>query len=547
MKEKICEILSSLKKELNNDKDDYKKEKKEIDKIIDNIQKNIFNILELEDKLEINYINELIETLKIMKNNHFITITNEQIESIKKSTTYKEILTYYFDKSNKLTTRLNEKNNVKNFNSKIDQYIKEIQDSKIINDKFLSEIIELLTNNQINTEILIKLQLEILKYNITYYQEFENLDLQINTITEEKLIEVFEKHNHNYNKVPETLKELLLKYGNYNNIDEVFTEFKQKNIKFDEQTDEHIYMLTNSSKNIFDTIYELSLKYKFDFRTLIKKLPSAFLLTNDEIIGSYYNFINNIKTFDEQGYDIPTSLKKTPTAFVYSNKTITHNIQSLKQYGITKKLSELKFKLSGITSTTLFEALDSFLELDELKYILENTSRLQLPADSYIFKRIYNAKKRGIDIHKTRKENNETKIILDGIITKTDNTALDTPQKKEDTIIKPKIYSDEETEELNSLIKENTNTTINDELIEKLDENFSIRNNNLLYLIGNKYISKLKVHRIYSSIYEFDTDKKKLLLFAITYNSLLNSNEFDIIQSYIEELKYKKGERKWTF
>ena len=79
-----------------------------------------------------------------------------------------------------------------------------------------------------------------------------------------------------------------------------------------------------------------------------------------------------------------------------------------------------------------------------------------------------------------------------------------------------------------------------DELIIEFEKQF--KQNQIEYKINDMIISRYKVQRIYSLLTKKFTEIKKdqLLLFALTYNSLLSHDEYEKIKSDIKELSYQK-------
>lgn len=556
------ENIKTLKEtEITTEYDKYKN-------IEEKLENNLYEILNHTDlliniKLEENekYTN-LIQTLNILRNNDLIQLTDEQIKIIKQNEIYMKCKNKILNYKNKIQQIHLKEQQKENINKELKNIIETLKNlnNKIIEDETIKQIYSLILNDNISKQNeIIDL---ILKYNIEIYeQQKTNYNRKAKEIlTDEELEEIFKKYGYNYNLVSDDFKQRLKTKGNLINIEEVFEAIKKYNLKFNEKNPLSICLLIKSDKEIIDNIWNISKKYNFDFYDIIKKIPSCLLHKNNnrirleknntqsetlyEISGSYEDLEKNIKIIEEVGYNIQDVFKNTISILIIPHEKIKRNIEALHKYGFPKNLKSINFSLTGLKSDNITASLDMFIELNEFEYIKNNTSRLTYETDAYIFKRLYFAKKYNKQNTKQYKikRKYDNKDVLTGIISNENDTTLNSiidTQQIENTII------DKETDKiLKDYIEQNEKKgyeyrTSNDELIINIEKNYL--DTNITYRFNETIISRYKTHRIYTLLKDKFTeiDKKDLLLYALTYNSIIDHEELNYIKSCINKEKTK--------
>lgn len=485
-------------------------------------------------------INELCNTLKALKNNKYIQITKEQKEEIKKSEIYNSLINLINNNIEKLTQG-------KDINDLVGQIGKQ---NFTLENSIIDKIYEVIRKYNISKEKTIVIFKNLMMHinNLSYVQ---NKTIEVKPkLTEEQLTELFNKYGYDFNKVPKEFQLKLLSKGNLDTIEEMFNCMPNYGIKFSEKNKATLYLILKSSNNALEKMRELSQKYGFNFHDTLKNIPASFIHKSKntdikknrnyqsedekELIGAFEDFCENIEIIDNLGYNIPIAMKKAISVFTKSSSKIKRNIELLREYNFFdgNNLASTGFVLSGLKSSNLQEMIDIFIELDELKYVRDNSSRLVLDTDSYIIRRLYFAKKNGINNYKRQKGD---KTILTGIISDEADKSMD-------------IYID-----LNSIkhnvFDELTDREIADYLDRKLRESnddvdtyqeISILDNNYTrddytYDFNGTIISNKKVKKIYPLLLKEypELDRKKLLLYAITYNSMMSSEEFENISNII--------------
>ena len=518
------------------------------------MEKDIFTLLDYDQLFfDNNGINsqdfyELGSTLKVLRNNNFIKITDEQKEYIKNHTVYQNLLKHINEKIEELTP-----------GKDIEQLIEELEK---INKGFLENSTIDKLYNIIQKYGISKEETLIIFKKLTQHINMISKQQEIKTytvlpkLTQEQLIELFSKYGYDFNKVSKDLQTTIINKGNMNNIEEMFINLPKYGIKFNEKSKMHIYLIIKSSKEALETIMKLSEEYGFSFSEITGAYPSVLLHKNNgqeikkngknEINpqevdqswqGAFEDFCNNIELIKSLGCNITEAIKDNPSVFIVSYTRLSLNARILKEYGFLDENNLLPqgFKLSGLKSTNLQEIIDIFIELGEMNYLKVNASRLRLESDSYIIKRIYFAKKHGIEYKSERKNKTTLKGIISDEKTKTLDRYIDIESIKH-TIFDEKI-DDEIKSTIERILKSVHQTAIeqNSELpeVNTLDQTY--KRNEMTYSFNGTIISIRKVKKLYPILlHEFpELDKRKLLLYAITYNSMMDENEFNNIKNII--------------
>lgn len=485
-------------------------------------------------------INELCNTLKALKNNKYIQITNEQKEEIKKSEIYNSLINLINNNIEKLTQG-------KDINDLVGQIGKQ---NFTLENSIIDKIYEVIRKYNISKEKTIVIFKNLMMHinNLSYVQ---NKTIEVKPkLTEEQLTELFNKYGYDFNKVPKEFQLKLLSKGNSNTIEEMFNCMPNYGIKFSEKNKATLYLILKSSNNALEKMRELSQKYGFNFHDTLKNIPASFIHKSKntdikknrnyqsedekELIGAFEDFCENIEIIDNLGYNIPIAMKKAISVFTKSSSKIKRNIELLREYNFFdgNNLASTGFVLSGLKSSNLQEMIDIFIELDELKYVRDNSSRLVLDTDSYIIRRLYFAKKNGINNYKRQKGD---KTILTGIISDEADKSMDIYIDLNS--IKHNVFDEltdrEIADYLDRKLKETNDDVDTYQEISILDNNYT--RDDYTYNFNGTIISNKKVKKIYPLLLKEypELDRKKLLLYAITYNSMMSSEEFENISNII--------------
>lgn len=561
---KILENNFRNTKELKEIQAAYEQYKNANEKIVN----NIYDLLDFTDLLvdqekdnKEEYIN-LLETLKVLKNNKLIKITKEQEENIKQSEIYKNCIKETEKHKSTMKEKYEETKKSLSCNNDIKDIIEDLGDvgEDLIEEDLIKNIYNLIKEGKINAseaETLLKL---IIEYNNKMFEKLKNQKLieEREKISDEELEEIFKKYGFDYKKVEENQKRSLRIKGNAKNIEEVFQALIKYSIPFKENSLTSIYLLIKSDKNAIETIYNLSKEYNIEFKRIISAIPAALIHKSSEkskgngnqninktVSGSYEDFEKNIKLMKEIGYNIEEVVEKTISILTTPNKTLRKNIENLKKYGFPNNLKDFGFSLSGLKGANPIIIIDKFIELGELEYIKRNTSRLNLDKTSYIFTRLYFAKKYNTtaDEKIITKKKTKDKEILTGVISKENDKTLDKMINPE--ILKTDFSDIENYNEILEYISQEEKKGYSfeishDETIDKIERQF--KNTEITYKFNDTIISRYKTQRIYSLLKKHfpEYDNKTLLLFSLTYESILSEEEYENIKQYVTKKEKTK-------
>ena len=551
----------------------------DLESIVNNYQRDIFEIINLEKYLinfalndsEVHQLNDIIQVLKAFKDNQTLVISTQTSGDIVKNNSLQKALTLadnYSKKCSQLKENINQITTLLNYikNLDTDSYFEKIDTI----DNFMrnSRTVDLRTKYRIN--------MLVGKYNILQgikKQNYTLTDKDIiklsakNRLSYEELKQVFEKYNYNIELINDDIINRLLTLGNINDIDYILSWFESINLHLNEtkkQDQKYFHMLYKSSEEIIERMVECSKELNISITDLFKKSFSAFIHksnkksphtinpkedgNNYNISGSHEDFIENKKLIEELGYDIIESYQKCATIFVFSNKLLKENVNALEQYGINVREHHENIKLSGLKNTEILFTIDQFIELDELGYLTQNTSRLLLNPNDVIFYRLYKAKKENVSYES---DFNFDKKVYKSFISQDSlgNSFVRRSNKQEDTnTITPKVF-DEDTESVIEKTIATTNIVYDEDLlqsnlIKELDKSY-LSNDELAYTIANKRFSKFKLLRLLTLLNdmsdELDMDESDKLLYCLTYNSILTEEEYnDVKKELLEKVKEKR-------
>lgn len=554
-------ILLSNTEIFNDLKNIYTQSKTDIYKIID-IEKYIYNIT--TDTKVIEEIKNIIIVLKAFNNNSTLKLPNQTLNEIRNNNCLKKLLEknlkdmidifekklYLKDKIEQLIT----------YTSKLDEH--DYFDNTDLLMSFMKN------SNSISFDYKININSLTLKYNVLVGQNNLNYipsqekmieKFKKNKLTFEQLVEIFNEYGYDVELIKPELINNIAKYGDINNIKYVFEWYKSqefdKQIKGlmenDESFDIYFILLYKTDKEVIKKMEETAHHLNIPIKNIFKKNISTFIhkaaqkahikhdQNNDNekinnICGCHEDFIKNIELFNSLGYDVSDIYKNCASILTYSNKTISNNINGLKTYGIDIRNNNQNIKLSGLKSANILLTIDQFIELDEFDYVRNNTSRLQLTPDNIIFYKLYYAKRNGEEYRSKSFEGSYKSYITQNLHP---DSKVRPNNKLEDTnTIKPVIVDQMTDQKYNDLILDYDYTIdynlLESDLFKKLDKNF-LSQDQMAYQIGNSRFSKLKLARLLSA---FDKIDNNIVLYCLTYNSIISQEEFDLVKNNIMSL-----------
>ena len=281
---------------------------------------------------------------------------------------------------------------------------------------------------------------------------------------------------------------------------------------------------------------------KYNLTEVLIKYPTIYyrrIKSNIGKNGSLDNFFKNIKFLEDNIFDIHKVKDKCPIFFTFSNKTVIKNYEILKLYGIDFTSDE---SYAFLNASHLDSSIDLFIESGLFNYACENKSRLMQGGDLICARVKYVNLEHGCDYpYRMYTSVDGKKLTLKKeFIDKKETiygSSVDETYKLYDKI----TINEENTDIYDKIIKgSTTNSVTNISLTNKigllLDELF--KESNLIYNFNGVKISRIKVLRLLETFIMtpnmvIDTE---LLRYIITYNSIVDSNELEIINECIKKL-----------
>lgn len=519
-----------------------------LENALQSIVDNIFNIAKCYELLynskdiEKEEFHELYETLRVLGKSKYVTLTKEQEENIKKTPIYNQITKSIESRIDELTPG----KEIEELKSQLDK-----KANAFISNELLTHIYEIIKKYKVSQRDSLTIFKILMRHvNMVFQKNSIKSSNVTQRLTEEQLTELFSKYGYDFKKVPEEFKERFYFKGNLENMEELFQNLPLYGIRFSETNKATLYILLRSNKEILENISKLAEEYNFELNDIVSKATGAFFEKERELDtrrilsqettsettfrGSFEDFYKIIKMVEDLGYDVKEAIEMNSSLFTSTSKRIAFNIQLLKEYGFMDNgnLSETPFKLSGLKSTSMQTIIDVFIELDELEYLSKNSSRLILQPDDLFIQKIYTAKRvskiPNEQLKKLRRTKNGDKFVfVDGVI-----KPIEVNKDAMTNYVFDKETDEEIKSKLNEILRESIPTIENHSDLEKLEQ---YRRDNRTYIFDKVIISSRKVQTVYPILLrEFPTiDNKKLLLFAVTYNTMMNSEEFENIKSKI--------------
>lgn len=399
---------------------------------------------------------------------------------------------------------------------------------------------------------------------------FEEVEELITTnLSTDDLIVLFTKYGIDYMNFNKESRELMEKYGKYDSIDKILDLFINKEhinvgsyvkIKSKQLATIFIYSNYDLISNVFDKLKECGINIISNFKSIISA-PSKFiprkrryLGQGDGILGDFNgeighneDFLKNIHMFREvfkeiNVDDISSAYEKCPSIFDLSYR---HNKNALKQFDLYHVKPE--YYLKALSSFRGFpaDAIDAFIESNynnygTLEYLWENPSKFGLNPYSSIFYKLYMARKKGYT---------KDQLFSSRGFKFYDSNFLDINNDNGSEIVEQYFPDNPKFLEYENAIKESDNSdTIliafkpNKLIIDVLDEKYL--DNNVCYIINGIRISRFKVQRFLNTLIlnRFNIDKDALL-YCVTKNSILNEEEYKVLEDEISKLFVSAIER----
>jgi len=384
-----------------------------------------------------------------------------------------------------------------------------------------------------------------------------------NEIDDQTLIDLFNKYGYKYNLANAEKKTLIKKFGNIEKITNIFDTLK-KYIIDDDYINNLIIILVYSSVEIINNIFK-NIENDQTENITGDMLFSSYMANPNLFIsgrkvdrqksgdgkfndiegeaGLYNNYLANRKFFIEQGFDITKSLKSCISVFGTKNQTLVDTYAKFMSYDISKKVIESN--LSCLSTKDVYKMMDLLIE-NECEPHLRNYLAQSVKFPKIIIRRIIVAKMKGLPYM------NED-YTFPSYISQLRNEKLSTGIEDISKYIDETEYFDTESLLQEKEIYDNQvidTIYVRDKKLEEnkyinyLDSNFMDSNLSNVYNIGEVLISRRKVLRVYGELIKKHDweNNKNLLMYAITYNSILSREQLETIENTVDYIISKTKE-----
>lgn len=459
---------------------------------------------------------------------------------------------------------LEEKNQIQEY----EKLIEKINENLDLSSLDIENIYDILKQGNVDINDSIKVMRYIANQEIKKAEIFEEeitdaqdeQQIERTNINIEDLINLFRKHNSDFELLNKKSKKELQEYGNLTNIEQIFNVLEKYNINSVDQYAKKIgRIFVYSNPKLMEKVFETCLKYKIassendgkitiDFEQLLKT-PSKFInrkrkwkkkgvgITtggdSESEIGTQEDFIKNVEFFVSQGLDISSIYENNYSCFDLPHEHIKIGIKNYNLYGIPKDIY-LK-TLSAFQTRKHADSFDQFIELGYFDYVKDNLSRSLLLPDAPMFYKIARANQLDLKIKRVMGTAFPSDITYDsktylGI----DRTNGEVQTRRYFPEFLNKAHFDKAIFE-----SDNNNIVLSqhDELIRAIDKKYSSEEDEMVYIIGGIRISKLKVMRIYNTLKMASLDGTlDSLMYAVTRNSIITREQYKAIEKEIATL-----------
>ena len=354
----------------------------------------------------------------------------------------------------------------------------------------------------------------------------------INLNSMEKTEQLFIKYGFNYNSFPEKLIHEIHKNAKYDNLESLFDFINSKEElsflkdytlpigssdiekKIQEiKCSQLCFILVYSNIKILQSLIDISKNDDIELKNIFS-IPKVFAsVDNEELIGTYENFIINEKFIKNEYPNIlKVIMERYPFVLDTDSNLFRKNVELTEIYcmSIENDNNECFPSPLALLSKSFEYIMDRYIEANCYDYIECFRYHIENNTLSLLKKKYKEIKKIDIDYS--------------------------------NTLVQDKYFVFDFNKYLNDLTIENIPVAINNRLIKWLDSingEKDIKKRNIQYVFNGIYISRLKVLKYYSTLLINNyPDKYEALLYSITKDSYLTKKEF----MYLKNLVYKGDE-----
>ena len=421
--------------------------------------------------------------------------------------------------------------------------------------------------------------ISLMKYNKKVFQRnLENKQSAKNTrIEEEALVSILHEHNYDFYELSPAVQEELKNKGDRKNIEEVLevlAKYSFPRLNLSREGHKLALLLIHGNKDVIENIVLFSSQRGIAPRELMKILPCLIpqgrrkkrtkesISSNGalpNISGRSDDYVKNVEFLEKVGFRMDYIYQKCRELLVMSHQRLVNNYNAFVDYGFHFKTDSFGNlchpALTCLLSANFAELADQFIEIcpQGHAYIQNNMSRLNniLSPQDIVFYNIYASYQTSTIEGEFQVaegpfvNRNSQKPMLRGEITRYPGSGyesiayrgIEESNKKEatgtiDLPIKEKAKMEEAVQQ--SLESETEIKDIIGDELKELDP-YIDPEDPVRYNLGGIMISRPKVRRIYNILKTYGFDQlEDSLLYAVTYNSIMNQEEFDRVKELLK-------------
>lgn len=495
---------------------------------------------------QINYIKDFINNI-IFEISKKIKEIEIQIEKNKKTKEIEEI--------NDLIKKVNGLDENAYFGANDLEELKKILDKYISTDLSIEEYIEIIINiTNASIKNITKNELDLV--NEDNIEEIEDV-IEVNN-SEDNIINLLKKYNYDFNVLKNKNRELILKFGNVDNMDSILSILKKNNIRINISSRENQFatLLTLSNSQIVNTIIgniaidikneDITINEIFDDyldeislfikgKRIYKKLGKGGHYNDKKyVVGGFDHYIKNREFLLSKGINnINDIMKKCSSSMVITHNTFVSKFKAFELYNIP--VSTIASTFSCMKAAEPLTMLDHYIEVGCFDYVLSNFSKV-VANDSIIY-RIIKAKQNGLTNDELYRHFDK-KVVLPSEITVDKIRGYGIDRTNGPTVI-GQYYPDFSPKYSEIIMQGDNNGPLvlvyNNFFIKRLEE--MCKEDDYRYNFNGVIISRFKVLRYYETMI-----KKSIagtvdsIMYAICKDSIITEEQFKTIKDCVDKI-----------
>lgn len=465
-----------------------------------------------------------------------------------------------FEQNNRCRSQLEKLNHLEKIREKIMNISKEY-----IVKEDCSFLVSYLTQKGISETGILKILADIHLLNQKKHESKEQPLLKETNLDENVVRTFLDQYGISIDYMEQ--KEIILMYGNLDKMKAILDYLTESNILGQISTSlaSFTYILVFSNVSIIKDMIDFRMKYQltdtygalflnstdfFEKRIIskeIKEIRKKYQNTEEKNwnrivrLGCHEDFVKTKDFLEKMNFDIGKIYRNCHSILTYPHEAIQKDLEILNIYGFQLGESDA-LSIIGKNNQKLPILIDQYLELGLAGYVQRYPSCLSNYTNRLLQNLYY------------KNKNNENYFNGQGQIME--------PSQLRSSVLNPINPADQIIPNLKEkLIDDGVDYKLCDELVsfehyssyerclmdERIADLEEYRMGRLVYKFGDILVSRIKVLKIMSDLFDKDIPFEDALIYAITHHSILGENDYNEIRKFVKDLNIQKEDKPWSF